>query len=77
MLQDFQFERYNTSSIEYLFASMSNVNDVATRNEAKNIFDLYIIWHRQNKEDGYMPTHGMERMYSMNAMVDLCSMMDN
>ena len=70
------FDRWNTSSIEYLFGGMRNTADIAVQNEAKNIFDIFMAWHRENKEDGYMPEFGMERMYPINVMMEARILMD-
>ena len=63
-----EFDLYNTTSIEYLFhcAACLERDLLISPENARNTIIDFIQWYRQNKEDCYVPTHGMERMYSMN-----------
>lgn len=58
-----QFDRWNTTSIGHMLLVASGFNGAKCRNLALTILNQFIKWYN-DKPDGYLPSHGIEPMYS-------------
>lgn len=78
-LQKPSFERWNTTSVEHLVVDLSGANGMEASELARKLLESYVEWYKNNREDMYLPTMGLERMYSLDKMVEMlaCTIDDN
>ena len=58
-----KFEKCNTTAINHLFIAASGYNGDECKNVAIKILNEFICWYKQ-QQNGYLPTTGVENMYS-------------
>lgn len=63
-LENPQYEQWNKTSVNHIFISLSNYDGQECKNLAKQNLEGFLKWYETNKDDCYMPSQGIQNMYS-------------
>ena len=76
---DDDFERFNTTSLQYLL-HVYHDSETYTEDDKQIALDIvkrFLAWYKLNKPNQYMPSHGLEHMYSTESIDSLTVKVDN
>ena len=65
------FTKCNTSSIDYLFICISGKSGNDGQRLGMLVLQEFIKWYQCNQSDQYLPTHGVNKMYPIDMLIEI------
>jgi hypothetical protein len=70
--KNYEFENFNTTSVNHLIISMSGHDSKECQTLAIKIYKEFLNWY-ETQENNYFPKHGMEQQYSYECLKNILS----